>query len=146
MAKPPRISRDHSLTERRFATQPALVQKYFPLFECGLSHRCVECEGVITPSEGCATYRIKISYPRGGVPRVRVKDPQIMPSAEIHMYRDGSLCLYEPRENPWQSSNNLHETIIPWVAEWLVFYELFLLCGKWLGPEAPHVTASKHRR
>lgn len=138
MAKRPWISRDRGISERQFAIQAALVQKHFPFFDCGLSHRRVECEGVITPSQGCANYLIKISYQRGGVPRVKIKDPQIIPSATIHMYNDGTLCLYEPRETPWKSSYNLHETIIPWTAEWLVFYELFLLCGKWLGPEAPH--------
>jgi len=34
--------------------------------------------------------------------------------------------------------DNIHEKIIPWIAEWLVFYELYRICGKWLGPEAPH--------
>lgn len=59
------------------------------------------------------------------------------------MYEHGALCLYEPRETPWRSSDNLHEKIIPWTAEWLVFYELFLIYGKWLGPEAPHGASRK---
>jgi hypothetical protein len=54
------------------------------------------------------------------------------------MYSSGDLCLYDFREQPWMATDNLHEKIIPWVAEWLVYYELFLLTGKWLGPEAPH--------
>lgn len=40
-------------------------------------------------------------------------------------------------------SDNLHDKIIPWTAEWLVYYELFKLDGKWLGPEAPHGLAAK---
>lgn len=145
MAKSAWNSRDRGTSERRFAIQPALVRKHFPLFDCCFSRRCVECEGVVTPSEGCASYRITISYPRGGIPRVKIKDPQIITSAAIHMYKDGTLCLYEPRETPWKSTNNLHETIIPWTAEWLVFYELYLMCGKWLGPEAPHRSSEKGR-
>lgn len=62
------------------------------------------------------------------------------------MYNDGALCLYEPRATPWKSSDSLHEKIIPWTAEWLVFYELFLICGKWLGPEAPHGISSQNKR
>ncbi len=54
------------------------------------------------------------------------------------MYLNGSLCLFDPRVSPWKGSYNLHETIIPWTAEWLVFYELYKIHGKWLGPEAPH--------
>jgi hypothetical protein len=145
MAKRHWISRDYGIGERLFAIQKALVEKHFPCFECGMSHRCLECEGVITPSEGCGTYRVRISYARGGVPRVKIKDPQIIPSSAIHMYNDGTLCLYEPCETPWKSSDSLHEKIIPWTAEWLVFYELFLICGKWLGPEAPHGILSQNK-
>jgi len=98
----------------------------------------LRCEGVIVPSDGCDTYRIRILYPQFGVPTVRIREPEIAPSREIHMYRDGSLCLYKPAEQPWKITDLIHEKIIPWTAEWLVFYELYLLCGKWLGPEAEH--------
>lgn len=74
---------------------------------------------------------------------MRIKEPEIAPSASIHMYGDGTLCLYKPKDDPWKPSDNIHEKIIPWTAEWLVFYELYLMCGKWLGPEAEHGTAEK---
>lgn len=138
MAKNLWISRNRGLDHRRFVIQKALVEKHFPCFKCRLSHRHLRCDGLITPSKDCATYRIAISYPQDGVPRVTIKDPQIAPSAAIHMYDSGELCLYEPKETPWRSSDHLHEKIIPWIAEWLVFYELYMICGKWLGPEAPH--------
>ena len=32
---------------------------------------------------------------------------------------------------------------LTWIAEWLVFYELFLLTGKWLGSETPHASPAK---
>jgi len=32
----------------------------------------------------------------------------------------------------------LHETIIPWTAEWIVFYELWKITGEWLGSAALH--------
>ena len=70
-------------------------------------------------------------------------EPQISPSASRHMYGNGALCLYKPTEHPWKSSDNIHEKIIPWTAEWLVFYELYLMCGKWLGPEAEHGIVEK---
>jgi hypothetical protein len=143
MAKKPWISRDRGADYRRFVIQKLLIEKYFPCFKCRLSHRHVECEGLITPSEECATYRIVISYEQNGVPRVQIKEPQIIPSSTIHMYENGALCLYKPAETPWKSSDNVHEKIIPWTAEWLVFYELYLMCGRWLGPEAPHDLAGK---
>jgi len=137
----PWITRDRSVEYRHFVVQKALIDKHFPCFKTKLLHRRLECEGFITPSQDCTTYRVAISYERNKVPKVRIKEPQITPSASIHMYGDGSLCLYKPTEQPWRSSDNIHEKIIPWIAEWLVFYELYLICGKWLGPEAEHGTA-----
>lgn len=146
MAKNPWISRDRGVDYRRFVMQKALIEKHFPCFKCKHSHRLLECEGYITPSEDCATYRVAISYEQDGVPKVRIKDPQIIPSADIHMYGTGALCLYQPAEDPWKSSDNIHEKIIPWTAEWLVFYELYLMCGKWFGPEAAHGTRTKRQQ
>lgn len=54
------------------------------------------------------------------------------------MYSNGDLCLYHPPSQPWSDDNDLHKTIIPWTAEWLVFYELYLSEGRWLGPEVQH--------
>lgn len=143
MAKIPWTSRDLGLEDRRFVMQKALVEKHFPCFKCQLLHRRLSCEGFITPSDDCSTYKVSISYKQNGVPRVRIREPRIEPSSDIHMYGDGSLCLFQPEETPWKVSNNIHDKIIPWTAEWLVFYELFLICGKWLGPEAPHNLNSK---
>jgi hypothetical protein len=138
MAKTPWTSRDRSLEYRRFVMQKLLIEKQFPCFKCKHSHRLLKCEGCITPSQGCDTYRVAISYAQEGIPKVLIKDPQIEPSPTIHMYGTGALCLYFPAEDPWRSSDNIHEKIIPWTAEWLVFYELYLIGGKWLGPAAPH--------
>jgi len=142
-AMTPWISRDRGADYRRFVTQKTLIEKHFPCFRCRLSHRRLKCEGTIIPSEHCGTYRVTISYERDRVPRVRIKEPAIVPSSIIHMYGDGTLCLYKPTDDPWKSSDNIHEKIIPWTAEWLVFYELYLMCGKWLGPEAEHDTVKR---
>ena len=135
--------RNRSAEYRRFVIQKSLIEKHFPCFRCRLTHRHLKCEGIITPSENCNSYRIIISYEQGRVPRVCIKEPEITPFPEIHMYGDGTLCLYKPTDDPWKRLDNIHEKIIPWTAEWLVFYELYLLCGKWLGPEAEHGTGEK---
>lgn len=118
--------------------QKPLVEKHFPCFECCFKNRRLTCIGQITPADGCATYTVQIGYPSDAIPEVRVLAPKIPRSKDIHMYRNGALCLYYPPETPWKHTSNLHETIIPWTAEWLVFYELYLLKGEWLGKSAPH--------
>lgn len=123
---------------RTFVMQKLLIEKHFPLFRCRFANRRLICMGNITPTEGCATYSIEIRYLCGGIPEVRIISPRIQWNKDIHMYRNGTLCLYYPPESPWKPTSNLHQTIIPWAAEWLVFYELFLLKGLWLGKAAPH--------
>lgn len=135
------INSNRATEYRHFVLQKHLVEKHFTCFRCTLHRNVLECAGEITPSVHCDTYKIAIRYPLNGIPRVKIRRPEI--SKPVHMYRDGSLCLYDYREQPWSTADNIHETIIPWTAEWLVFYELYLLCGKWLGPEAPHGTEEK---
>lgn len=48
------------------------------------------------------------------------------------------LCLYWPPGREFDASRYLAETILPWAAEWLMYYELWHATGKWAGPEAPH--------
>ena len=43
------------------------------------------------------------------------------------------LCLYSPSKKEWNAHNYIIDTIIPWVSEWLYYYELWLPEGKWLG-------------
>ena len=42
-----------------------------------------------------------------------------------------NLCLYYPGE--WNSTMNISETLIPWVSEWLYYFEVWCITGKWCG-------------
>lgn len=119
------------------------MARHFPCFTCSLRNRVLDCVGEITPSEGCQTYRISVRLVRDGTPVVRILEPNIEPNRKYHTYGDGQLCLYKPCEHPWKRSDFLHDKIIPWTAEWLVYYEIYLRTGKWEGPEADHGTTPK---
>ena len=123
---------------RHFILQKLLVEKHYPGFKCSLRRGILECVGSIQPSDLSPKYRIRIRCKLNGIPSVRVLEPGIAPKSPIHMYRNGDLCLYHPGIQPWRKQENIHASIIPWTAEWLVFYELYLSEGKWLGPEIPH--------
>ncbi len=122
------------------------MAKHFPGFSCTYSKRCLTCTGLITPDEGCATYRLKIEYVAGHSPQVWVISPKIEHNNDIHLYHDGSLCLYYPTETPWKSTDDLHQKIVPWTAEWLVYYELYLITGVWRGKSAPHPMPGRNAR
>ena len=96
------------------------------------------CTGQFWPHEECDRYEVEIIYKLGSPPKVFILSPEIRYSPKIHMYSDKSLCLYYPRDMPWTNQMVIADIIIPWIGEWIVFYELYKITGRWEGPEAPH--------
>jgi hypothetical protein len=123
---------------RKVVLEQALLRKSFPFLNLRIHGLELTCRGRIRPADGCFLYRVELQYSSGVPPAVRIIEPKIESNSQIHMYRDGTLCLYDWRNQPWNDQWHLSETIIPWTAEWLVFYELFLATNKWLGPSATH--------
>jgi hypothetical protein len=95
--------------------------------------------GHLQPTGDSPVYRVKLEYKPGKAPKVWVLSPEVHPDAP-HRYSDLLLCLYYPRYEKWHPRLFLAETIVPWAAEWLLYYEVWLEdpLGRWLGPEAPH--------
>jgi hypothetical protein len=48
-----------------------------------------------------------------------------------HVYRDGTLCLHLSGE--WNENMYFVDSIVPWTAEWLANYEIWLATGDWHG-------------
>lgn len=93
--------------------------------------------GTLQPRVTSPAYRIQVTYLLGGVPRVRVLSPELVRGAH-HLYADGSLCLFWPKEWRWKPAEAIAETLLPWAAVWLYYYELWLDTGEWLGPSSHH--------
>jgi len=123
---------------RKVVTEQALLREKFPFLNSRISGLELTCRGRIQPTEHSRSYRVEIRYAPWASPEVWVIDPKIKFTRGTHMYHNDTLCLYDWREQPWQKNWHLHETIIPWTAEWLVFFELWLLTGKWRGKSAAH--------
>ena len=77
---------------------------------------------------------------------MRVLFPSLEPQWEAteewplpHVYFDNDniyaspLCLFDPVAKEWDHSKSIALTTIPWAAEWLFFYEIWLATGKWKG-------------
>ncbi|WP_191566219.1 hypothetical protein [Metabacillus idriensis] len=92
--------------------------------------------GTLCPSPSSPVYTVKIIYDRYR-PRVFILNPKIDDYAP-HRYPDGSLCLYYPTDKSHHDGLFIADTMIPWTAEWLYFYEKWLEDEVWWGPEAPH--------
>ena len=116
----------------------AAMKTAFPQFRWRVTRAGgVQWKGTLQPTPESQAYDVVIVHEPDRMPVVHVERPSIRKDA-WHRYPDGSLCLYWPKEWQWSPRESLAETIIPWAAFWLYYYELWCVTGEWLGPTSPH--------
>lgn len=127
-------------------SQVLQMNKDFPEFQYTLNKdnrgkRVPTWRGYLQPFKNSPRYLIKIIYPFDSYyskpPSVWVINPAPKENAP-HRYPDKSLCLYYPKDHSWTPYLFISNTIVPWAAMWLAFYEIWLDTDVWYGPEAPH--------
>lgn len=129
--------------------QMAQVRLCWPHLTCQIRNGTLVCGGPVQPTAASRTYTIRLEYRVGRQPRTWVTSPRLerrgsAPDQPIpHTYnskRQGRErpCLFFPRSGDWRSDKSLAATVIPWVYEWLVFYELWHITGEWLGGGIEH--------
>jgi len=98
--------------------------------------------GELQPTPGGGLYVVRIEYQPPGSPKVYLQKPKLVRANDgrdfNHVYGDGRLCLYDPREDEWTPEMGIARSIIPWTIQWLFYYEVWLQTGKWCGDEAAH--------
>jgi hypothetical protein len=57
----------------------------------------------------------------------------------------GPVAVVYPPEWRWRPNERLAQTIVPWTALWLYYYEGWLVTGDWLGPSSHREIGSKER-
>ena len=128
----------HFSAGTNYLQQRWIEQTYPGIFSCTVRNGVLTCTGELRPMDDCEAYRIRIVYVPGAPPQVFIKSHQIKPSKTIHMYSNGSLCLHYPPDISWKHRTSVATYTIPWIAEWLVCYELWKLTGKWEGAQMKH--------
>lgn len=114
-----------------------LLQDHYDFLKCSIEKNRLTCYGTLRPF-GCELdYRIKVEYVAGHEPKTTILKPQIEPDKHIHMYGDHSICLHYPPDMKWDIKTKLYLYTIPWISEWIIFYEIYKVKGKWLGKESP---------
>lgn len=137
------IPRSDAEKHRRLIVESLLIHEKFPFLKTRIVGDRLICRGKIRPTPGSSEYRIEVCYKPWGAPGVRILEPDIRPQAKLHFYKEGTLCLYDWREQPWEKGWRLADTVIPWTSEWILYYELYLLTGEWLGESALHGDAKE---
>ena len=113
------------------------IEKNFSFLKCKIENDTLICRGVFKIS-GFNDYEVRIEFRSGIFPQVYILNPSIKPNADIHIYKEGSLCLFYPGDTKWHDTTSITEHTIPWIFEWILFYELYLLSGVWEGEYVPH--------
>lgn len=95
--------------------------------------------GSIRPTPLSRTYDIRLGYQVGRSPEVFVESPNLRALSDgrrlPHVYQQdpARLCLYLPGTGEWRPELRLDETMLPWSALWLFYFEDWLDTEDWKG-------------
>jgi|SRR5690606_10738353 hypothetical protein len=121
--------------------QKLLVEKHFDWLDLTINCKSKSLIGKGLLRIGNKKYNILLSYSpfhSHRYDRIYVDDKRIKYNNEIHLYGDLSLCLYHPViDKPAFQIIPLFK-MIPWISEWIIFYEQWRKYGVWLGKEIKH--------
>jgi hypothetical protein len=128
---------------RPLAIQDLAVRARFPQFKFHRDGSYGVWRGYFRPRESSPEFHLEVRYRPGSIPIVKLLSPTLHPDVP-HVYQpDNDLCLYWPKDDPWQSTNLLATFIFPLAWSWIGYYELWLETGIWFGPESPHRRPSR---
>jgi hypothetical protein len=95
--------------------------------------------GAIKPNPLSRRYDLRLDFAFGDSPRVIVEAPDLHGLAGgrrlPHCYdqHPPRLCLYLPMTGQWCPEYRLDQTMLPWAAVWLFYFEDWLGSDKWQG-------------
>lgn len=118
------------------------LRQLFPEAKCEVKRNLMIWMGEIKPSPLSRNYHIKLIFNTAKSIRPKVilygEIPGIERTDFPHYFHKDveakwvEICLYRFREFDYRK-DLISDTIIPWVADWLLYYELWLATGEWLG-------------
>ena len=118
-----------------------LAEKYFEWIYLKIDEKSKSLIGKGVLNIEGKNYEVLISYSPNynfRYDRIFINDKSIKFNNEIHLYKDKSLCLYHPIfDKPVLKFIPLYK-MIPWITEWIIFYEQWKKYGVWLGDEIKH--------
>ena len=106
----------------------------------------------VSPSPLSRIYGARIEFVQDNVPSVYIDKPDLALLAahrdlpHVYEQKPPRLCLYLPRTYEWQSWMRLDQTIVPWTALWLFYFEEWLSSNEWKGEgEHPMERPERHK-
>lgn len=128
---------------------PNLAQRHAELRALGwpgsslefLQGRALRFSFKLAPSAMSRVYRCSLKLYPAKSPELFVLDPdprilaagRVLPHVYPHSGAGTKLCLWLPRAHQWTAQMRLDETYLPWAAEWLDYFEEWLVTDEWTG-------------
>lgn len=123
------------------SVQKFLVERYFDWLKLYIDSSSKSLLGRGFLRIGSKRYGILLSYSPYHpfrYDRIYIEDDLITYNRSIHLYDDLSLCLYHPTLDQGLFQKIPLYKMIPWITEWIIFYEQWKKYGVWLGDEIRH--------
>jgi hypothetical protein len=121
--------------------QKSLVEEYFDWIHLRIHTKSKSIVGRGKLNVDGELYEVILTYSpfnHHRYDRVYILGKDIAYNKKIHVYADLSLCLYHPIiDKPIFQFIPLFQ-IIPWITEWIIFYNLWKKYGVWLTKEIKH--------
>lgn len=124
------------------AKQKLLLDKSYSKSKCIINNGKLEWYAKVKPTVYSKEYDVKVEYIIGKMPKTWILNVDIdkFKAKKIpHKYKVNieekkiQICLFRPQYKEWTKSKFISNTIVPWTIEWLYFYEIWEITGKWQG-------------
>ena len=117
--------------------QQAEAMKLYAQLSTKLANRTATWRGPWRPTDLSDTYEIQVTGRFLKRPVISI----LWPVLELakgktrlpHVYPGGQSDICVHVETDWNPSMRIAYTIMPWVSQWLYFYEVWLQTGEWIG-------------
>jgi len=123
------------------SVQKYLVEKNFDWLKLSINEKSKALLGKGDLWIDGVKYKIILSYSpfhKFRYDRIFIKDKSIQYTKDNHLYGDNSLCLYHPHiDKPLFQIIPLIR-MIPWISEWILWYNYWKKYKVWLGDEIKH--------
>lgn len=129
------------------AQQLYFMKSKFPQLTAKVERqRSIIWQGPWGASDVGGQYLIRVSYKQGLRPRIAIIEPTLRLASGLkelpHTYEGQSdICIHRPEE--WHKGLVIADTIMPWISQWLYFYEIWSVTGKWFG-KGTHPNLPQH--
>ncbi len=95
----------------------------------------------VAPTPMARVYQCLLKVYPSNFPELLVMDPdpkelaagRTLPHIYPHKGQGTKLCLWLPRAHEWVPQMRFSETYLPWAAEWLDYFEEWLVTDVWAG-------------